>query len=107
MEELIQVAHTIVSLSTWIIAYFIYDNPLLLLVSIFWNILVLSSWVVFDGCIVNHLEHSGDSDHAIIIQQLAELMNIPVEACSKGFMMSMFIAPTLFMMSRIAGALGL
>jgi hypothetical protein len=104
LAEIWQVLHGLTTLFPTYVYFFVSDIRLLML-SLCWFILVISSWVIFRKCILNRFENSDNDKYPILVHYLSKQLQIPINECAKGFILINMIAPTFAIMSKIAGIL--
>lgn len=102
----LKVLHVGISTLPWILGIWC-RKAWVLLLCIAIQMLVMTQWLIYGGCILNEIENEGLSTESVFVTGLSEWMQIPVKEFKDGFILINSIAPTFLQISRIAGELGL
>jgi hypothetical protein len=91
------------SLTAWFVALYL-RSPYLIILTLAWNILLMTQWLVLGGCVLTSIETPGEKESAII-QWWAKISQTPIHAVKKAVTLINTTSPMLFQLSRLAGYL--
>jgi len=102
----LKVLHVGITTLPWILGIWC-RKAWVLLICIAIQMLVMTQWLIYGGCILNEIENEGLSKESVFVTEFAEWMQITEKECKDGFILINSIAPSFLQISRIAGELGL